>query len=64
MVDTKVPFDEMLVRRNGAAPLPTAIVHPCSEDALAGAFEAARAGQTARIAWAILVGGETYRAAA
>lgn len=44
MVDIKVPFDEMLVRRKGAAPLPTAVVYPCSEDALAGAFEAARAG--------------------
>ncbi len=44
MVDIKAPFDEMLARRKGAAPLPTAVVHPCSEDALVGAVDAARAG--------------------
>jgi phosphotransacetylase len=44
MVDIRVRFDEMLARRKGAPPLPTAVVHPCSEDALAGAAEAARAG--------------------
>jgi phosphotransacetylase len=44
MADIKVPFDEMLARRKGAAPVPTAIVHPCSIDALAGAVEAAQAG--------------------
>jgi phosphate acetyltransferase len=44
MVDIKVRFDEMLARRKGAAPLPTAVVHPCSVDALAGAVEAAQAG--------------------
>jgi phosphate acetyltransferase len=44
MAEIKVRFDEMLARRKGAAPLPTAVVHPCSEDALLGAVEAARAG--------------------
>src|SRR5271170_5138777 len=44
MVDIKIRFDEMLARRKGAAPLPTAVVHPCSRDALAGALEAAQAG--------------------
>ena len=44
MADIKVRFDEMLARRKGAAPLPTAVVHPCSVDALAGAVEAAQAG--------------------
>jgi len=44
MADIKVAFEEMLARRKGAAPLPTAVVHPCSEDALAGAVDAARAG--------------------
>jgi hypothetical protein len=44
MADIKVRFDEMLARRKGAPPLPTAIVHPCSVDALVGAVEAAQAG--------------------
>ena len=44
MADMKIAFEEMLARRKGAAPLPTAIVHPCSEDALTGAVEAARSG--------------------
>jgi phosphate acetyltransferase len=44
MADIKIRFDEMLARRKGAAPLPTAVVHPCSVDALAGAVEAAQAG--------------------
>ena len=44
MVDMKVRFDEMLARRKGAAPLPTAVVHPCGVDALVGAVEAAQAG--------------------
>src|SRR5271165_648877 len=44
MVDIKDRFDEMLARRKGAPPLPTAVVHPCSVDALVGAVEAARAG--------------------
>jgi phosphate acetyltransferase len=44
MVDIKVRFDEMLARRKGAPPLPTAIVHPCSVDALVGAVGAAQAG--------------------
>src|SRR5271165_5464449 len=44
MAEIKDRFDEMLARRKGAVPLPTAIVHPCSVDALAGAVEAAQAG--------------------
>jgi phosphate acetyltransferase len=44
MADIKVRFDEMLARRKGKPALPTAVVHPCSEDALAGAIEAAHAG--------------------
>jgi phosphate acetyltransferase len=44
MAEIKVRFDEMLARRKGAAALPTAVVYPCSEDALLGAVEAARAG--------------------
>jgi len=44
MVDIKGRFDEMLASRKGAAPLPTAVVHPCSVDALVGAVEAALAG--------------------
>jgi hypothetical protein len=31
MADLKVKFNEMLASRNGRAPLPTAVVHPCSE---------------------------------
>jgi phosphate acetyltransferase len=44
MVDIKVRFDEMLARRKGATSLPTAVVHPCSQEALVGAVEAALAG--------------------
>ena len=44
MADIKLAFEEMLARRKGSAPLPTAVVHPCSEDALRGALEAARVG--------------------
>ena len=44
MADIKVAFEEMLARRKGAAPLPTVVAHPCSEDALTGAVNAARAG--------------------
>jgi hypothetical protein len=44
MADIKVAFEEMLARRKGAATLPTAVAHPCSEDALTGAVNAARAG--------------------
>ena len=44
MADIRVKFDEMLAGRKGQVPLPTAVVHPCSVDALAGAVEAARAG--------------------
>src|SRR2546430_9736080 len=34
----------MLARRKSQPPLPTAVVYPCSEDALIGAVEAAKAG--------------------
>jgi phosphate acetyltransferase len=44
MADIRTHFEELVGRRKGAPPLPTAVVHPCSEDALAGAVEAARAG--------------------
>jgi phosphotransacetylase len=44
MADLKIKFDEMLVRRTGQAALPTAVVHPCGEDALMGAVEAAKVG--------------------
>ena len=39
MADIKMKFNEMLVTRKGRAPLPTAVVHPCSEEALAGAVD-------------------------
>ena len=44
MAEIKIRFEETLARRKGAAPMPTAVVHPCSVDALAGAIEAAQAG--------------------
>jgi phosphate acetyltransferase len=44
VADLRVKFDEMLALRNGQPPLATAVVHPCSKDALAGAVEAAEAG--------------------
>jgi hypothetical protein len=34
----------MLAHRRGQPPLPTAVVYPCSDDALIGAVEAAKAG--------------------
>jgi phosphate acetyltransferase len=44
MADMKIAFEEMLARRKGETPLRTAVAHPCSEDALIGAVDAARAG--------------------
>ena len=49
MADIKKKFNEMLATREGRAPLPTAVVHPCSEDALAGALDAAKVGLIAPI---------------
>jgi phosphate acetyltransferase len=49
MADIKMKFNEMLVTRKGRAPLPTPVVHPCSEDALAGAVDAAKVGLIAPI---------------
>jgi phosphate acetyltransferase len=49
MADIKLKFNEMVANRKGNARLPTAVVHPCSEDALAGAIEAAQAGLIAPI---------------
>ena len=54
MADFKMKFDELLASRKGRTPLPTAVVHPCSEDALAGAVDAAKA----RLIAPILVGPE------
>ncbi len=44
MADMKAGYEEILARRKGQPPLPTAVVYPCSEDALMGASEAANAG--------------------
>jgi phosphate acetyltransferase len=44
MADMKIGYEEVLARRKGQPPLPTAVVYPCSEDALIGAVEAAKAG--------------------
>ena len=44
MVELKIGYEEMLARRKGQPPLPTAVVYPCSEDPLIGAIEAAQAG--------------------
>jgi phosphotransacetylase len=44
MADMKIGYEEMLARRKGQPPLPTAVVYPCSDDALIGAVEAAKAG--------------------
>jgi len=49
MADIRIKFNEMLANRKGSVPLPTAVVHPCSEDALAGAIDAARVGLIAPI---------------
>ncbi len=37
-------YQELLARCAGLAPIPTAVVHPCEETALAGAVEAAASG--------------------
>ena len=44
MAEIKAGYEEILARRKGEPPLPTAVVYPCSEDALQGAIEAANAG--------------------
>jgi phosphotransacetylase len=44
MADMNIRYEELLAHRKGQPPLPTAVVHPCSEDALIGAVEAAKAG--------------------
>ena len=44
MADMKLRYEEVLANRKGQPPLPTAVVYPCSEDALIGAVEAAKAG--------------------
>src|SRR5215831_4895082 len=44
MADMMIGYEEVLARRKGQPPLPTAVVYPCSEDALIGAVEAAKAG--------------------
>ncbi len=44
MAEIEVAFEQMLARRKGKPPMPTAVVHPCSVDALAGAVDAVRAG--------------------
>jgi phosphate acetyltransferase len=40
----KIGYEEVLARRKGQPPLPTAVVYPCSEDALIGAVAAVKAG--------------------
>jgi phosphate acetyltransferase len=37
-------FDDLLLRADALPPLPTAVIHPCDRDSLAGALEAAAAG--------------------
>ena len=44
MADMNIRYEELLAHRKGQPALPTAVVHPCSEDALIGAVEAAKAG--------------------
>jgi phosphate acetyltransferase len=44
MADMKIEYEQVLARRKGQPPLPTAVVYPCSEDALIGAVDAAKAG--------------------
>jgi phosphotransacetylase len=44
MADLKIRYEELLAGRKGRAPLPIAVVYPCSEDALIGVVEAARTG--------------------
>jgi hypothetical protein len=44
MADMKIEYEQVLARRKGQPPLPTAVVYPCSEDALIGAVDAAEAG--------------------
>jgi hypothetical protein len=44
VTDIKIGYEQMFARRKGQSPLPTAVVYPCSGDALIGAVEAAKAG--------------------
>jgi phosphotransacetylase len=44
MADIQIKYEELLASRKGQPPLPTAVVYPCSEDALIGATAAAKAG--------------------
>ena len=44
MADMNTGYEELLAHRKGQPPLPTAVVYPCSEDALIGAVDAAKAG--------------------
>ena len=44
MANMKIEYEQVLARRKGQPPLPTAVVYPCSEDALIGAVDAAKAG--------------------
>ena len=44
MADMKFRYEEVLARRKGQPPLPTAVVYPLSEDALIGAIDAGKAG--------------------
>jgi hypothetical protein len=39
MADMKIEYEEVLARRKGQPPSPTAAVYPCSDDALIGAIE-------------------------
>ena len=43
MADMKIEYEQVLARRKGQPPLPTAVVYPCNEDALIGAVDAAKA---------------------
>ena len=44
MADIKIAFEEMLARRKGEPPLPTAVVHPCSD----GCSDRSRRGRASR----------------
>ena len=49
MADLKVGFEHILARYKGEPPVPTAVAYPCSEDALVGAVDAAKAGLIAPV---------------
>jgi phosphotransacetylase len=44
MADIQIRYEELLASHKGQPPLPTAVVYPCSEDALIGTIAAAKAG--------------------